>query len=404
MTSTTPPPADAPGPLGAGGGAEGGGEGGSDAVLLTPGPLTTRPETRAAMDRDWGSRDPAFIALTARVRRRLLALCAAGDAFACVPMQGSGTFAVEAQLGTLVPREGRTLILVGGAYGRRMVEICRRMGRAHSVLETEEAVPPTAAELARRLAAEPALTDVALVHCETTTGILNPLADLAAAVGESGRRLHVDAMSSFGGIPIDLGRLPLASLAASANKCLEGAPGVGFVIARADHLAACAANAQSVSLDLHAQWAGLEANGQWRFTPPTHILAALDRALDALDDEGGVAGRFARYWENCRTLVDGMRGLGFETLLGDSVQAPIIVTFRAPADAAWHFQTFYDRLAARGFVIYPGKLAQVESFRVGCIGAFRADTMARFIDAAQAVLREMGVDSGRPASADGGKR
>ena len=382
MPSAPPPPAE--------------GEGAADqsAVLLTPGPLTTRPETRAAMDRDWGSRDAAFIALTARLRRRLLALANAGEAFTCVPMQGSGTFAVEAQLGTLVPRDGHLLILVGGAYGRRMAEICRRAGRAHSVLETGEAVPPTAPAVAERLAAEPAVTDVALVHCETTTGILNPLAEIAAAVSQAGRRLHVDAMSSFGGIPIDLARLPVTSLAASANKCLEGAPGVGFVIARTDRLAACAGNAHAVSLDLHAQWAGLEANGQWRFTPPTHILAALDRALDALDSEGGVAGRFARYWESCRTLVDGLRALGFETLLEDAVQAPIIVTFRAPADAAWDFQSFYDRLAARGFVIYPGKLAQVESFRVGCIGAFRADTMARFVDAAAAVLREMGVASG----------
>ena len=386
MPSDAPPPAD-------------GGGGRAGAVLLTPGPLTTRPETRAAMDRDWGSRDMAFIALTASVRQRLLALANAGEDLTCVPLQGSGTFAVEAQLGTLVPRDGRLLILVGGAYGRRMVEICRRMGRACAVLETGESLAPTAGALARRLTAERDVTDVALVHCETTTGILNPLADLAAVVGESGRRLHVDAMSSFGGIPIDLARLRLTSLAASANKCLEGVPGVGFVIARTDHLAACAANAHAVSLDLHAQWAGLEANGQWRFTPPTHIVAALDRALDALDGEGGVAGRFARYWENCRTLVEGMRGLGFETLLGDDVQAPIIVTFRAPADAAWDFQTFYDRLSARGFVIYPGKLAAVESFRVGCIGAFRADTMARFVEAAGAVLREMGVESGRPAPA-----
>ena len=386
MPSAPPPPA------------EGEGGGGGEPVLLTPGPLTTRPETRAAMDRDWGSRDAAFIELTARVRRRLLALANAGDVFTCVPMQGSGTFAVEAQLGTLVPRDGHLLILVGGAYGRRMAEICRRAGRAHSVLETGEAVPPTAAAVTARLAAEPAVTDVALVHCETTTGILNPLAEIATAVSAAGRRLHVDAMSSFGGIPIDLARLPLASLAASANKCLEGVPGVGFVVARTDHLAQCAGNAHAVSLDLHAQWTGLEANGQWRFTPPTQVLAALDGALDALDGEGGVAGRFARYWETCRTLVDGLRGLRFETLLDDAVQAPIIVTFRAPADAAWDFQTFYDRLAARGFVIYPGKLAQAESFRVGCIGAFRADTMSRFIEAAAAVLREMGVASGAPGS------
>ena len=387
MPCATPPPCDP------------GGEGGADPVLLTPGPLTTRPETRAAMNRDWGSRDVAFIELTAAVRRRLLALANAGGGFTCVPLQGSGTFAVEAQLGTLVPRVGRLLVLVGGAYGTRMVEMCRRMGRAHSVLETDEAVAPTAADLAARLAAEPAVTDVALVHCETTTGILNPLGDLATVAAGHGRRLHVDAMSSFGGIPIDLARLPLTSLAASANKCLEGAPGVGFVIARTDHLAGCTDNAHAVSLDLHAQWAGLEANGQWRFTPPTHILAALDAALDTLDAEGGVAGRFARYWETCRTLVDGMRALGFETLLKDAVQAPIIVTFCAPADPAWDFRTFYDHLAARGFVIYPGKLARRASFRVGCIGAFRAETMARFVEVAGAVLREMGVRTCSPAPA-----
>ena len=369
-----------------------------DPLLLTPGPLTTRAETRAAMAaRDWGSRDAAFIALTARVRRRLLALCNAGAGFSCVPLQGSGTFAVEAQLGTLVPRDGRLLVLVGGAYGRRMVEMSRRMGRACAALETPEAVRPTAAAVAARLADDPALTDVALVHCETTTGILNPLADIAAAVAQAGRRLHVDAMSAFGGIPVDLGRLPLYSLAASANKCLEGAPGVGFVLARSDLLVECAGNAHALSLDLHAQWAGLEADGQWRFTPPTHVLAALDRALDALDAEGGVAGRFARYWENCRALVEGMRGLGFETLLEDAVQAPVIVTFLAPADPAWRFDSFYGRLAARGFLIYPGKLAARDSFRVGCIGAFRRDAMERFVAAAGAVLREMGVASAAPA-------
>ncbi len=364
--------------------------------LLTPGPLTTRAETRAAMERDWGSRDPAFIALTARVRERLLALCNTPEGFACIPMQGSGTFAVEAQLGTLVPRDGKLLILANGVYGRRMAALCERMGRAHDVLDIPEDERHTPQALSARLAADPAIGDVALVHCETTTGILNPLPELAAAVAEEGRRLHLDAMSSFGAIPIDLGRLPLSSLSASANKCLEGVPGVGFVIARADHLKTSRKNAHSVSLDLHAQWEGLQANGQWRFTPPTHVVAALDRALDALDEEGGVAGRFARYRDNCLTLVRGMRDLGFHTLLEDSLQAPIIVTFLAPADPAYDFEAFYDRLARRGFLIYPGKLAAAESFRVGCIGAFGADKVLCFIDAVGAVLREMGVADPAP--------
>ncbi len=365
-------------------------------LLLTPGPLTTRAETRAAMNHDWGSRDAAFIALTARVRQRLCRLAAADDAFTCVPLQGSGTFTVEAALGSLVPRDGKLLVLINGAYGRRMADICARLGISHATLESPEDVRPTPSAVADALDQDAAISDVALVHCETTTGILNPLAEIAAVVDARGRRLHVDAMSTFGGIPIDLGRLPIHSLAASANKCLESVPGVGFVLVRRDHLERCGGRARSLSLDLHAQWAGLENNGQWRFTPPTQVVAALDQALDALDAEGGVAGRFARYWENCRTLVDGLRGLGFSLLLDDAVQAPIIVTVRDPADAAFAFDRFYDALAARGFVIYPGKLAAMPSFRVGCIGAVRAGDMARFVEAARDVLDDMGVRDRSP--------
>ena len=366
-------------------------------LLLTPGPLSTSPETKAAMLRDWGSRDSDFIALTARLRRRLTDLVQASGSHVCVPLQGSGTFALEAALGSLIPREGKALVLVNGAYGRRIAKICGLLGRAHEVLQSAEDTPPEAAAVAARLDADAALSDVVMVHCETTSGILNPLEAIAAATAARGRRLLVDAMSSFGGIPLDAGRLAIDGIMASANKCLEGVPGVGFVIVRERHLETCAGNSPSLSLDLHAQWRGLEDNGQWRFTPPTQVLAALDQALDELDAEGGVAGRFARYWENCRVLVDGMRALGFETLLADERQAPIIVTFLMPADPKFEFQSFYDTLAKQGYIIYPGKLTEADSFRIGCIGHLDAAAMRGVIEAVRHSLSILDVHDLAPA-------
>ena len=277
-------------------------------ILLTPGPLTTSDTVRQAMLRDWGSRDGAFIDMTARVCRRLAALIGGAGSHVCVPVQGSGTFAVEATLGTLVPRYGsRLLILINGAYGRRMTLICNRMERLYSVYETAEDMPPEPAKLATLLADDPSITHVAVVHCETTSGILNPIAEIADVVAAAGRRLIIDAMSTFGALPIDLATLKADAVIASANKCLEGVPGIGYAVIDKDALAASEGNAPSLSLDLHDQYAYMARTGQWRFTPPTHVLAALDRALDELDAEGGVAERGARYTRNCRVLVDGLR-------------------------------------------------------------------------------------------------
>lgn len=366
-------------------------------LLLTPGPLTTAVATRQAMLADWGSRDEAFITLTARVRARLTEMVGGRDSHVCVPLQGSGTFVVEATLGTLVPRDGKTLVLVNGAYGRRMANILERLGRRHETLETAEDTPPDAEAVAARLASDPAITHVAAVHCETTSGILNPIAPIAAAVAVQGRRLIVDSMSAFGGIPLDLRRVPCEAVVASSNKCLEGVPGLAFSIVRRDALAASAGNAHSISLDLHDQWRAMEGNGQWRFTPPTQVLAALDQALVLLDEEGGVAARHARYAANCRVLVNGLRRLGFETLLPDALQAPIIVTVHMPADPAFRFDAFYDGLRALGFVIYPGKLTKAPSFRIGCIGAVFPKDMEAVVAAIGSVIVGLGVASGAPA-------
>ncbi len=363
--------------------------------LLTPGPLTTSAATKQAMLRDWGSRDKDFIALTAEIRERLVSIAGVADSHTVVPVQGSGTFAVEATLGTLVPRDGKVLVLVNGAYGRRMLTILERLGRAATSVETAEDVPIDPAVVDAVLAGDPAITHVAAVQCETTSGILNPMGEIAAVVAVQGRRLIIDAMSAFGALPTET--TDYDALVASSNKCLEGVPGLAFAILRREVLSASADNAPSLSLDLHDQWRGFEANGQWRFTPPTHVTAAFAAALRDHAAEGGVDGRGARYRENCRILIDGMRAMGFEPLLSTALQAPIIVTFKMPADDKFDFETFYDRLAARGFVIYPGKLTEAASFRIGCIGHLGSDEMHGAVGAARDVLKEMGVTSGAPA-------
>ena len=367
-----------------------------DPVLLTPGPLTTAAATKQAMLHDWGSRDARFIALTDEVRRALIDI-AQGDAqFTCIPMQGSGTFAVEAAVATLVPPGGKLLVLDNGAYGRRIAQIAARIGRACVALRAAEFRPVDRDGLRRALSRDTAVTHVAMVHCETSSGLLNPLAEIAAVVAAAGRRLIVDAMSSFGALPLDA-RLPaIDGVVASANKCLEGVPGLAFAIVRTTALAQARHHAPSLSLDLHDQWQVMEQTGQWRFTPPTHVVAALAQALGAHAAEGGVAGRLARYRRNHRVLADGMRGLGFETVLAEEFQAPIIVAFRHPADRAYNFEALYGGMAARGFLIYPGKLTAVPSFRIGCIGAIDESHMNAAVAAVRECLDEMGVASAAP--------
>ncbi|MBW8271372.1 2-aminoethylphosphonate--pyruvate transaminase [Caldovatus aquaticus] len=353
----------------------------TDPILLTPGPLTTRPATRQAMLRDWGSRDPAFVALTAELRARLLAVAQGEATHVCVPLQGSGTFIVEAAVATLVRPSDRLLVLVNGAYGERIAAIARRLGRPVAVLRWPEHRPVEPVEVAAALAADPGITHVALVHCETTTGLLNPLAEVAQAVAAAGRALLLDAMSSFGAIAIDLRAVPVTAVMASANKCLEGVPGIGFALVAREALARAAGVSPSLSLDLHEQWRGFEKDGQWRFTPPVQVVAALVEALRQLEAEGGPPARLARYRENLATLLAGMRRLGFEPYLDEAVQAPIIATFRVPTDRPFRFAAFYDALAARGFLVYPGKLTEAETFRIGCIGAVDRRDIERLLAA-----------------------
>ncbi|MCW3782832.1 2-aminoethylphosphonate--pyruvate transaminase [Defluviimonas salinarum] len=368
--------------------------------LLTPGPLTTAFSTKEAMLRDWGSWDADFRAMTKSVCDQLVAL--AGDttgAFVCVPMQGSGSFSVEAMLGTFVPRDGKALVLANGAYGLRAAETMRYLGREYTLIDKGDYMPPRGDEVAAALDDDPAITHVVAIHCETSSGILNPVAEISEAVYSRGRKLLIDSMSAFGALPLDVNEIRYEAMVSSANKCIEGVPGFGFVIARRSELEAAKGNSHSLSLDVHAQWAYMEKTGQWRFTPPTHVVAAFLEALRLHAAEGGVAGRGARYTRNRDVMVEGMRGLGFETLLKDRWLSPIIVTFFCPADPAFVFSDFYEKMKQKGFIIYPGKLTVVESFRIGCIGRMDEHVMRRVVQAAMEALAEMGVASAAPPEA-----
>ena len=371
---------------------------GRDPILLTPGPLTTSLATKAAMLRDWGSWDAGFNAVTARVRTRLTAIVNGEGTHVCVPMQGSGTFSVEAAVNTMVPRDGHLLVLINGAYGRRLARLTEMMGRRLTVFETAEDVPTTAADVARKLDADPSITHVGLIHCETSTGILNPLPEIAETVAQRGRRLIIDAMSSFGAIPIDAKTVPFDALIAASGKCIEGPPGMGFVFARKSALEQCAGNSTSLSLDLHDQWTYMEKTTQWRYTPPTHVVVALDAALEQYLAAGGQAARLARYAANCDTLIAGMKEMGFRPFLDARIQAPIIVTFHAPADPRYAFKAFYDKVRDKGFILYPGKLTQLETFRVGCIGAIGPDEMRHAVNAVRDALADLGVRQIAPAA------
>ncbi|MFE1599634.1 2-aminoethylphosphonate--pyruvate transaminase [Methylobacterium sp. ID0610] len=362
-------------------------------ILLTPGPLTTSARTRAAMLTDWGSWDGSFNALTARVCDALVGIAGGTGSHSCVPLQGSGTFAVEAAVGSFVPRTGKVLVLVNGAYGKRLATICERLGRAFTVYETDDDVPTTPEAVDGLLAADPAITHVGLIHCETSTGILNPLEAIAAVVAARGRRLIVDAMSSFGALPIDAARVPFEALIAASGKCLEGVPGMGFVIARTEALLAAEGNTASLALDLRDQHLYMQRTGQWRFTPPTHVVAALDAALAQYDEEGGLPARHARYAANCEALIGGMTGLGLRSFLAPEIQAPIIVTFHAPRDGRYRFPDFYRAVRAKGFILYPGKLTKLETFRVGCIGAVTPADMERAVAAVAETFRELRIET-----------
>lgn len=367
--------------------------GARDKLLFTPGPLTTSRTVKAAQLVDLGSRDRAFLDVVADVRVRLLALAGASQAagYEAIPVQGSGTFALEAVVSSVVPPAARLLVATNGAYGRRLAAIASRHGIETHTTETPENEPLDPDAVARALASTGA-DHLAAVHCETTSGVMNPVVELGRVAAAAGATYLVDSMSAFGAVPVDLAELGADYLVSSANKAIEGVPGFAFVLARREALLASEGHARTVSLDLHAQWRGLEKDGQFRFTPPTHALLAFHRALLELEAEGGVAARGARYADLQRRLREGMAALGFREYVAREHQGPVITTFLELAHPAFSFEEFYARLHARDFVIYPGKVTDARAFRIGSIGRLFPADVTNLLAAIRDVLAEMGVE------------
>ncbi len=365
--------------------------------LYLPGPVTTDPRTRQAMARDWGVWDAEFRTLTERVRAYMLKVAGGEGTHGCVLVQGSGSFGVEAMVQSFLPRDGRVLIPVNGKYGERIVAICEKAGRDHVVVATPEGESVDPADIDRALAGDAAITHVVLVHCETSTGTLNPVDEIARITAARGRKFLLDAVSTMGAFDLDAKRLGYEALATSPNKCFEGVPGCAMVVAPTGALRAAAGNAQSHSLDLADQWSQFEATGQWRFTPPTFVMAALDQAMKLHEAEGGSPARLDRYRRNHQALAEAMEGLGFVPLVPRSQQAPVVISYRDPADPRFDFGRFYGRLRELGFMIYPGHLTEIPTFRVACIGALNAPDMRDVAEAIRRVCGEMGVTDFAPA-------
>ncbi len=351
-------------------------------LLLTPGPLTTTASVKQQMLGDACTWDDDYNNLVQRVGARLVELATAAEGYTSVLMQGSGTACVESVIGSAVPADGKLVVMANGVYGKRIAQIADYLQIPYHLLDAGETATPDLVALQNLLTSDSEITHVAVVHSETTTGMLNPIDEIGRIVKAAGKTYIVDAMSSFGGIEMDLAELQIDFMISSANKCIQGVPGFGFVIARREAMQQIAGRARSLSLDLYDQWQCMEEhNGKWRFTSPTHVVRAFAQALNELEQEGGVAARAARYQANHRTLVAGMRALGFKTLLDDGLMSPIITSFYSPEHADYSFKRFYELLKARGFVIYPGKVSAADCFRIGNIGDIQPADMERLLAA-----------------------
>jgi 2-aminoethylphosphonate-pyruvate transaminase len=342
---------------------------------------------------DAGSWHWEFNTRVQKIRERLLALAGVRQdrGWECVLLQGSGTFGVESVFQTCVPPDGKVAVLSNGAYGERMVLMLQHARIPHAVLRTQEDTPNDAAALDALLTQDPSITHVAVVHCETTTGILNDIAAVGAVARRHGKVYVVDAMSSFGAVPIDFEAVGLDFLISSANKCVEGVPGFSFILCRRARLLASEGWARNLSMNLLEQLKGFEKNGQFRYTPPTHSILAFERALDELDLEGGIAGRAARYRRNHEVLLAGMRRLGFQSYLPAGVQSYIITSFLFPKDPRFTFAEFYKRVAEKGYILYPGKISQADTFRIGNIGRLFESDLRSVVYAIGEAVDEMGI-------------
>ncbi len=357
-------------------------------ILFTPGPLNTSIKTKKKMLVDLGSRDIDFLKINKKLFKELLKISNANN-YACVPIQGSGTFGLESTFSTLLNDKSNTLVLTNGVYGDRIIKILKKIKKRKKILKFKPNELISTNALEKIIKRNKNISHVALVHCETSTGMLNPLNEIALICKKYKKKLIVDAMSSFGGIYIDIKKNNIDALISSSNKCLEGVPGFSFSIIKKETLNKCSNNANTLALDLYDQWMGFEKNDQWRFTPPTHSIIALSEAINELKKEGGIKKRNKRYEKNYNTLINGMKQIGFKFYLDKELHSPIIVCFKMPSKI--NFKIFYKNLSKLGFVIYPGSVLKENTFRIGCIGNINTKEMKLLLKGIDKTLIKMKI-------------
>jgi len=363
----------------------------SNPLLLTPGPVSISQSTKLVMLKDRASGGVEFQADLKFAREYMVGLVGGQGAYTAIPLQGSATYANEAVIAALVPPGGKLLIHANGVYGDRLIEICVHTGKAHAVLRTPPFTPATAAQFEAAIRADAALTHAMVVHCETSTGVLNPLEPVADVCRRHSKGLLIDAVASFGAIDIDAKRLGFQALTVSSNKCMQAAPGICWSLVQKTALENAKGNCPSLALDLWDQNQHMERTGAFRYTPPTQVLAAFAQACREHQAAGGAPARLARYRRNWRRLVDGMRQMGFKTVVPDEFASPIVATFHNPAHPAFSFQKLFEGMQRRGFIIFPGRLALADTFRIGCMGEVTEDDIAEAMTALAETLAEMGV-------------
>lgn len=357
--------------------------------LLTPGPLTTTDSVKREMLFDHCTWDDDYKQITQEIRAGLLELAHVREPeYTAVLMQGSGTFGVESVLTSAVGAEETLLIAANGAYGERMAGMAEHAGISY-LLYREDYDKIISPERVRQLLEEnPQITHVSMVHSETTSGVLNDIAAVGAVVKAAGKVFIVDAMSSFGGVEIPVGELGIDFIISSANKCIQGVPGFSFIICRTSELEKCRGKARSLSLDLYDQWLTMKKDGKWRYTSPTHVVLAFAQAMRELKEEGGIPARSRRYQENNRLLIRRMAELGIRPYVSEEIQGPIITTFYYPEGRDFSFQEMYQYIKERGYAIYPGKVTDADTFRVGNIGEIYSEDMEKVCGLVKEFLEE----------------
>lgn len=356
--------------------------------LLTPGPLTTTESVKKEMLFDHCTWDDDYKNITQKIRTQILDFAHADkEIYTTVLMQGSGTFGVESVISSVIGKKEKCLFIVNGAYGERMIDIAKYHDLNYEVIKQEYNLLPDLEKIEEIIQCDNEITHIMMVHCETTTGILNDIKSVGEIAHKYSKVFMVDAMSSFGGIDIDINECKIDFLISSSNKCVQGVPGFSFIIANRKILVESKGKARSLSLDLYDQWIGMDKDGKWRFTSPTHVVLAFSKALDELEEEGGIVARSKRYSRNNRLLRDRLKSIGINSYLDEDIQSPIITTFIYD-NKEFDFEKMYSYIKDRGFAIYPGKLTEVDTFRVGNIGEIYEEDINNLCDIFEKFIKE----------------